>query len=216
MCKYSRHFYWEHLLSTPRDPWQTSFITAGSAGRALFVNTVIIDYRRNTLDNNWAGYPDVKALLGFLQYLHLPLVFYHTLRQNEEELYFPVCSSDEFLNMIADSESRYAPVMREAVLELNGLWKLDEEQCLARLRDFCRCFNAFWRQNDYILNISLFANTRDIAHYVLDQSEFPEVLEEDIGLTADQLFHLCDNFYREPLVRRNFVKLLNHKIGCVI
>jgi hypothetical protein len=214
MCKYNHHLYWENLLS--KNPWQSSFVTAGSACQAVFVNTAMIDYRRNVLDNNWAGYPDVKFLLGFLQYLHLPLVFFHTLNHSEQELLFPVCSSSEFLEYIEESGSEHAPVMRQAILELDRCWQLDDALCLVKIRDFCCRFNTFWHQDDYILNISVFANTQEIARYVMEQNEFPEVLEEDTGLTIDQLLTMCNNFYHEPLVRRNFVKLLNHKIGCVI
>ncbi|MDU4959484.1 MAG: hypothetical protein E6X17_02285 [Sporomusaceae bacterium] len=213
MCKYNHHQYWESLL--PKNPWQGSF-AAKNMEQAVFVNTVIIDHRRDILDNNWASYPNIKSLLGFLQYLHLPLVFFHTLRPDKQELLVPVCSSAEFLELIDQSGSERAPAMRQALAELDRCWQLDDEQCLLALRNFCRGFNALWQQGDYILNIGIFADTLEIARYILDQNPFPEVLEEDTGLTPGGLLDMCNNFYHEPLLRRNFVKLLNHKIGCVI
>lgn len=213
MCKYKHHQYWESLL--PKNPWQGSF-AAENAAQTLFVNTVIIDYRRSILDNNWASYPDVKSLLGFLQYLHVPLVFFHTLHPDKQELFVPVCSSAEFIELIDRSGCAQAPAMRQALLELDRCWRLDDTLCLLALRNFCHRFNAFWQQRDYTLNISVFADTLEIARYILEQNPFPEIFEEDTGLTPGKLFDMCNNFYQEPLLRRNFVKLLNHKIGCVI
>lgn len=66
------------------------------------------------------------------------------------------------------------------------------------------------------MNINIFSNTYEIAEYLIGLNEFPEVLEEDIGLTTNQLFRMCENFYREQFVQKNFVQILNHKIGCVI
>lgn len=213
MCKYNQHLYWEALL--PKNPWQSSFAAAG-AGQALFVNTVMIDYRNSVLDNNWASYPDAKALLGFLQYLHLPLVFYHALRREGQELLVPVCSSEEFIAYIEASSDERVPVMRQAIQELGQYWQLDDEQCWAGIRDFCRRFNAHWLHKEYRLHIGVFADTLEIARYIMEYNEFPEVLAEDTGMTPTELLRLCDDFYNEPLVRKNFVSLLNSRIGCVI
>ncbi|HAK72519.1 MAG TPA: hypothetical protein DCP36_01175 [Sporomusaceae bacterium] len=66
------------------------------------------------------------------------------------------------------------------------------------------------------MHIDVFENTYEIAHCLLDKSEFPEVMEEDIGLTAVQLFEMCKNFYHDQFLQKNFVNILNHKIGCVV
>lgn len=216
MCKYNHHHYWENLLAKQKKPWQSCFVPFEAASHAIFVNTTIVDYQRNTLDNDWSCHPDIKSLLGFIQYLHLPLVFYYTLNQDKEALFFPISSSNDFIEYIQESGSVHAQMMADAIAELSSFWELDNQTCLEKLQDFCLKFNSYWYQDNLILNINIFSNTYEIANYLIGLNEFPEVLEEDIGLTTNQLFSMCDNFYREQFIQKNFVKILNHKIGCVI
>lgn len=216
MCKYNDHHYWENLLAKRKKPWQSCFVPFAEVHKAIFINTVIVDYRRNTLDNDWSCHADVRSLLGFIQYLHLPLVFYYTLNQDNEDLFFPVSSTGEFIEYIRQSTSPHAQLMEEMLLEVNSCWLLDPADCLMQLKNFCCRFNSFWAQDKFILNINVFANTSEIAQYLIVQNEFPEILEEDTGLTTSQLLKMCDNFYNERFMQKNFVKILNHKIGCVI
>lgn len=216
MCKYNQYHYWENLLANKKDLWQSSFTPVKAAHESLFVNTAIIDYQRNTLDNNWACYPDVKSVLGFMQYIQLPLAFYYTLNGSDDALAFPVCSSQEFIAYLQTSGSIHAQAMESAILELNTYWDLDSAACLVKLKDFCQHFNAFWNRNTSVLHIGIFASTYEIAHSLLNNSEFPEVMEEDIGLTTAQLFEMCKNFYHDQFLQKNFVNILNHKIGCVV
>jgi len=216
MCKYNHYSYWENLLANKKDLWKSSFVPIAAARETIFVNTVIIDYQRDTFDNNWACYPDAKSLLGFVQYVQLPLAFFYTLNLSDEALAFPVCSSYEFIEHIRNSGSLYAQAMEAAILELSTFWDLDNAVCLEKLKDFCQRFNVFWGKDTYILNIGVFTSTFEIARCLLDKSEFPEVMEEDIGLTAVQLYDMCDNFYHDQFLQKNFVNILNHKIGCVI
>ncbi|WP_312520055.1 hypothetical protein [Anaerospora sp.] len=216
MCKYNQYHYWEDLLANKKDLWKSSFAPITTARETLFINTAIIDYQRNTLDNNWACYPDAKSVLGFIQYVQLPLAFFYTLNASEEALAFPVCSSQEFIEYLQESGSIHTPAMESAVLELSTYWDLDSVTCLEKLKDFCQRFNAFWDRDTSVLHIDVFENTYEIAHCLLDKSEFPEVMEEDIGLTAVQLFEMCKNFYHDQFLQKNFVNILNHKIGCVV
>lgn len=216
MCKYNNHYYWEGALARKFDVWQSHFDETADPYQVLFVNTTLIDYPRSTLDNNWACYPDSKALLGFLQYIYLPLVFYFTLHKDNDKLLIPIASTEELLASIEDSGSADATLMAAALEELTGLWQLDENACRTALADFCRRFNETWYRTDSILHIGLFDSTQAIARHLLEEQEFPEVLEEDIGLSPAQLTALCDNFYSDTFARKTFIKVLNNTIGCII
>lgn len=216
MCKYRHHLYWENLLAKRTKPWQSCFVPFEAVHEAVFINTAIVDYRRNTLDNDWSCHCDSKSLLGFIQYLHLPLAFYYTVNRDQDDLFFPVCSTGEFIEYIRESGSAQAQVMEDALKEIDSYWELDHSSCLNSLKDFCLRFNRLWSTDKYILNMNVFADTFEIARFLIDRNEFPEVFEEDTGLTTEQLLHMCDNFYNERFMQKNFVKILNHKIGCVI
>lgn len=217
MCKYNNHYFWEGALISKKDLWRSYFAEPVSAQDALFINTAIIDYNRHTLDNNWACYPNVKALLGFIQYVYLPLAFFFTLNKENEALYIPMCSSNELIEEHIRPSAAADKVKMEAfVEELQTYWDLEDCICLEKIRDFCRRFNGTWNSDHYILHIGVFANTYEIAQYLIDTREFVEVLEEDIGLTSRQLFSMCQNFYHDKFMQKNFVNILNHKIGCIV
>jgi len=216
MCKYNSHYYWEGTLARKTDVWQKHFDDTADPHQVLFVNTTLIDYPRNTLDNNWACYPDSKSLLGFLLYMYLPMAFYFILHEETEKLLIPIASTQELLKSIQKMNREDASAMLSTIEDLVSFWELNESACRTALHHFCRRFNENWYGYNTILHIGIFTSTQAIAHHILEEQEFPEVLEEDIGLTSRQLKELCENFYSDTFTRKTFVKILNNKIGCII
>ncbi len=51
-------------------------------------------------DNNWAVYPDAESLLGFLQYIFIPTVFFCYTNNTSEEIVTPTASKKELLEEI--------------------------------------------------------------------------------------------------------------------
>lgn len=216
MCKYNNHLYWENALLKNKDLWKNDVADLNCARDALFINTVIIDYARDTIDNNWACYPNAKALLGFLQYIYLPVAFFYTIHKDNRDLFIPICPSHTLMESITESGSSYAGAMNNALEELNEYWDLDDSACIKKIKEFCLTFNALWDQGDSILNIRVFESTFEIAEHLVKTQEFTEVLEEDIGFTIKQLFTMCTVFYTDKFIQRTFVKILNNKIGCIV
>lgn len=199
-----------------KDLWKSYFEELKSSKDAIFINTVIIDYNRNKLDNNWACYPDAKSLLGFIQYIYLPLAFYYTINDKNEELYIPVRSSSSFIEYIKASHSEHSKAMEAFIQELTSYWELEDKLCLEKIKEFCKRFNAFWKQDNLILNIGVYLSAHEISRYLKDTVEFVEVLEEDIGFTLKQLHKMSKDFYRDKFIQKTFVKILNNNIGCII
>lgn len=216
MCKYNNHNYWEGALLRKKDLWKNYFTDLDCAQDAIFINTVVIDYTRDTVDNNWACYPDAKSLLGFIQYVYLPVAFFYTINKGNQDLLIPICSSHTFIESITESGSDYIDNMKNAIEELNSYWDLDDSLCIKKIKDFCATFNAFWNKDNYILHIGVFESTFEIAEHLIDTREFIEVLEEDIGLTIKQLFNMCTIFYTDKFIQKTFVKILNNRIGCIV
>lgn len=216
VCKYNNHHYWDNALTNKKDVWRSCFPETVRARKAIFVNTVIIDYRRKTLDNNWACHEDVRSLLGFIQYVYLPLAFFYIINTDNDDLLIPVRSTNSFIEYIRSSASPYAEIMEAFISELKKYWELEPLTCMRRTKEFCDGFNAFWGGQDIILHIGVFSSTFEIAERLVSGNDFIEVLEEDIGMTSTQLFGMCRNFYHDAFLQRNFVRILNNRIGCII
>lgn len=216
MCKYNNPYYWEGILLKKKDLWQNYFAEVKSSQDAIFINTVVIDYKRETVDNNWACYPDAKSLLGFIQYIYLPVAFFYTINITNQDLYIPICSRSEMIEYIRESGSDYGSVMETSLDELSTYWELDNGSCLAKIREFSNKFNAFWDRGNSILHLGIFGSTFEIAEHLIRTNEFTEVLEEDIGFTTSQLMQMCEKFYTDQFSKRSFVKILNNNIGCIV
>lgn len=216
MCKYNNPYYWEDVLLKKRNLWRDDFAEIKSPHDAIFINTAVIDYERDVIDNNWACYPDAKSLLGFIQYVYIPLAFFYIINITNQDLYIPICSHSEMLEYINDSGSEYGDVMKTSLDELNTYWELDSVSCLEKLREFSNKFNSFWYHENSIFHLGIFGSTFEIADYLIHTTEFGEVLEEYIGLTTIQLKDICENFYTDRFSKRSFVHILNNNIGCII
>ena len=216
MCKYNSHYYWENTLLQKDDIWQSSFAEGSNVSEVLFLNTTLIDYPRQILDNNWACYPNSKSVLGFLQYMYLPLAFYFTIHKNVDKLFIPISTTDEFIASIRESGVDNASCMIQSLEELSHLWQYNETDCRAALCDFCQRFNAVWQRDSMILNVGLYTNASEIARRIISGYSFPELLIEDIGYTPEALTKLCEDFYTNSFIQRTFVKLLNNNIGCIV
>lgn len=216
MCKYNSHHYWENMLIKDKDVWKSYIADTVTPQKAIFINTSIIDYRRRTLDNNWACHEDIKSLLGFMQYVYLPLAFFYIINPENSALLIPMHSSDYFIQYIRNSSSDFAKAMEGFILELKSYWDLEASECMKKIKNFCASFNAFWDKQEIILHAMVFSSTIEIAEQLISTNEFKEVLEEDIGMTLNQLFGMCRNFYYDTFLQRNFVSILNNKIGCII
>ncbi|KGM97232.1 hypothetical protein Z968_04335 [Clostridium novyi A str. 4552] len=215
--KYNSYYYWENILSQKRDVWKCNFMNKDNFNKSLYVNTTILDYDKNTLDNNWACYPDVKSLLGFIQYIYLPTAFFYIVNTNNNDIFMPICSTEEFIEYI--KKSRYnkniLKVMEENLKELSSYWN-KKYLSIETIKNFCRKFNNMWNNEKNILYINVFSNPIDIASYIIDREEFIEVIEEDIGISKSEFYRLCSNVYNDNFTKNIFVKFLNNKVGCIV
>ncbi len=73
-----------------------------------------------------------------------------------------------------------------------------------------------WTTSRRIVHAAVFKTPYEIADSLLAQTAFPEVLKEEIGMTPQQLTALCQDYYRDAFIRRQFVSILNNKIGCIV
>ncbi|MBC2399356.1 ribosomal protein S8 [Clostridium tetanomorphum] len=221
--KYNNYYYWENLIITGQNIWDSHFMNLPLNEKSIFINTSIIDYQQNIFENNWCCYPNILATLGFLQYVYLPTAFFNILNCKADELFVPICSSEEFISELNKTD-KYITYMNPSqnfdkyILELNTYWTLNENACIDKLKNFCKKFNNAWNKQDTILSINIFLKPQEIAEYIMNDKNdtvFLEVIEEEIGLTKDELFHLCNNLYNNEFMKKNFVELLNNKISCI-
>lgn len=216
-------FFWENKIRN------TDSILFGNIGRkyltqrSVILYIGILDEKKGFLRSGWSSHDDISSTLGFLQYVFLPTALHTWIDRNSDGFYIPLSPFDilkeEVLkktykdeNFDANSD---AVKMERAYDYLSSIWKCDDDLKMSKLRKFCLDFNrAYDQEPEKKLFVRIFEKCGEIPGFILEnmENEFEEVIEEEIQMPINELKHMCENAYDEPLINRNFVKILNDRI----
>ncbi len=216
MYKYNDSYYWEDIIFKKRNPWKSLFLDLPIKKGSIFINTTFVNYSKDVLDTNWASYSDVKAVLGFLQYVYIPTGFFFSLN-DLQEIYVTLGTSEVILEEFNEQfhDNNHIKFMDKFINKLNTYWELDEEECKTKLKEFCREFNAYWNTYDDKLCINLFYSINEIEEYIFETGilEFEEVVEEEIGLSRKEFHGKFNDIYENQFMSHIFVDFLNDNVG---
>lgn len=218
MYKYNNSYYWEGLIFEKRNLWKNLFLDLPIKKNSIFINSTLINYNKDILDSNWASYNDIKAILGFLQYIYIPTGFFFVLN-DLQEIYVTLGTSEVILEEFNEQfdENIHIKIMDKFVIELNTYWELNEEECKIKLKNFCREFNAYWKMYDEELCINLFYSVNEIEKYIFeaDISQFTEVVEEEIGISRKEFHGKFSDIYENQFMAHIFLNFLNDSVGYI-
>lgn len=216
MSPYQSHFYWENQLLNNPAFWGSTLPKNTNTSKGLFVHTAIINYEANLLDFNWSYYGNTEKLLGFLQFIFLPSSFYHWLNPQESIAQIPISNKDELLDFLQKSSKNPINEIAMVLETIDSFWKLDSTEMKEKLFSFSQDFNQSWASKKLSLSLHIFTDTHQIFHHLKDFSEFPEVFQEDFGMTHSAFQNRCSEFYHNPMTQRTFLSLLQNRIGCIV
>ncbi|KOR24531.1 hypothetical protein ACFLKB_02170 [Clostridium sp. FAM 1755] len=216
--KYNNLFYWENLLAKRENIWSGNFKNIPINSKSIFINTAIIDYEKNIFDNNWAVYPDTESLLGFIKYIFIPTVFFCYVNNTSTEIVTPIASKEELLQEIKtlcnDKDSMVT--IEYFINKAYNLCELSKYQLIDELKNYCLEFNRQWERNTRVFHINVYSSGKEIIEKLSSEDNFLEVIEEDIGMSIDSLKEITKDLHHNLFMKRNFIKILNNKIGCII
>lgn len=215
VCKYDCPDYWEWILKK-REVWNGFFAPPEEhIASPLFINTCVANGSSGFLDNNWACYPSMESLLGFMQYVFLPTAFYYVIHKGNNRLLTPLCSRQKLLKSLGESGSPHKLAMSGFVYELSALWAKEESERFNALNRFCSRFNRYWEHQDCQLSVHVLMGTASLAHKVKKSIWCKELFQEEIGLTHSQFDDLCTRFQTEDFAKHLLLHLLNMRVGCL-
>ena len=95
---YNELTYWDKFLSEKR--LATVGFCEDNTQETVIVNASIIAAEMQIFSSQWLCLPNCYAVLGFLQYVYFPTVFYHSMYGNDE-LKMPLVSTGALCDYIA-------------------------------------------------------------------------------------------------------------------
>ncbi len=224
--KYEAYYFWENLIHSDAPIWQNGFRNLPLTEDSIFIYTVVMDQDKDFLKSRWAYYPDVYALLGFIQHVFLPTAFFTLLDDTVAGFNIPLTTGEDLLNIMCQLEENLdmgkVAKMRDQLRILQELWRYSEEGSLEMLKQFSASFNSSWKDSDgKLVYFKLFSSPTEIGSYVMqggdtEEEAFVDVIEEEIEMTQVQWQDICENVYSDAFIRKKFIDILNYKIGCLV
>ena len=166
--------YWKELISENRTIRGHMLMNKLPTDKSLYIHTLIF-CRENGLNNIWGYLPDVKALIGYIQYSFLPEAFYIWINsKNGSVSTIPIKSVEQ---VISDGErnnkitKEEAEKMRNHVIMIKKCWDLPKNKLILELKKFVRDFNRTWYgDSSEFLYLKIFERPEELGKFVLESS----------------------------------------------
>ena len=171
---YNSFDYWKELISENRTIRGHMLMNKLPTDKSLYIHTLIF-CRENGLNNIWGYLPDVKALIGYIQYSFLPEAFYIWINsKNGSVSTIPIKSVEQ---VISDGErnnkitKEEAEKMRNHVTMIKKCWDLPKNKLILELKKFVRDFNRTWYgDSSEFLYLKIFEKPEELGKFVLESS----------------------------------------------
>lgn len=223
MVKYNTLEYWKDAI-TEEEVWTGPFKNLPITEKSLFIHSVIVNC--NDADgyiDAWACFPDIQALLGFIEYVFLPTAFsiwLNGLEDDEDEEEEALKTAEEILDAYVGLQNhKYKKellAMRSNIAEIDSFWDLDDKKCLLYLEQFAKKMYSQWAGPiEKFFYFHIFKSPVEIGKYVVDSFEedkLLDIMEEDMGLTKKQWEYIYNNIYHNEKNEYRFFEILNDKL----
>lgn len=219
MEKYKQYYFWENVLKNNEEVWKNSFRNMPLSRSSRFINTVVVDCNKGVVEDNWAYYPNIEALLGFVHHVFLPTVFALILFAESEEFVTPMADVKELLEHteeVSDDVMReLIPIMRKQNEELENIWNLDEEEMWRELINFSQEFYEIWGKGlDVFFYFNIFKTPMEVGDYLIEEYEKDKMLdyfEDESGMSREEWVSTCTGVYESDFLRKKFIDVLNNR-----
>lgn len=191
--------------------------------KSVYIHTLIFS-KNNGIDNIYAYFPDIKMLLGYIQYSFLQESFYKWIYgKNNIITKIPALPVEKIIKGGLQRgliTSDIAKIMTSHYNKVAKMWDFPKERVFSELMKFAREFNRTWfGNNQEFLYMKLFKSTVELGDFVVestmitsDEDEF----ENKIGVTIDEWKIICANATSDKLVGEKFQQILQKSLTEVI
>ncbi|MGL5244847.1 MAG: hypothetical protein ACRC7R_06695 [Sarcina sp.] len=197
--KYNSLNYWERLIMDNKTMKGNIFSEEPITNNTKYLHYVIFN-KKTGIESMWIAVPDMKALLGFIEYIFLPEAFYKWVEAKDNIVVeIPTRSVADVFKLALKSkkltklEEKH---MKDEINKIKRLWNLPDEKLYRELRLFCGKFNNNWLgDSTQFLYLKVFKNANDLAEFVFStniQTDFEQKFEDEIGMNKEEWFKLCD------------------------
>ena len=220
---YNSFDYWENVIRENKTIRGHMCMQKPPTEKSLYFHTLIFS-KGNGMNNIWGYFPNVKSLIGYLQYSFLQESFYKWIHGKDKLITrIPSISVEK---VIEDGErakkitKEIADKMKKDYQFLSKLWDMPSRDAERELKKFLREFNKKWiGDNREFLYIKLFKSPKEVGDFVVSSATITNSegeLESKIGMKIDEWLNLCENTLKDKKCAEKFRQILLKRLSEVL
>lgn len=187
--------------------------------KSLYVHTLIFT-KNSGIENIYAYFPDVKVLLGYIQYSFLQEAFYKWIHGKKRMITkIPYQSVEDIVDeglkvgLITDE---IAKVMLSNYNKIKKMWELPKDRILIELMKFTREFNKSWfGNNKEFLYMKIFKTPIELGNFVVESTMITgdeNYFENKVGVTIEEWVEICKNSIKDKKIGNAFKKIVQKNL----
>lgn len=220
---YNSFDYWKNLISENKTIRGHMLMNKVPTEKSIYIHTLIF-CKESGLNNIWSYFPNVQALIGYIQYSFLQEAFYIWINCREGSVAsVPIKPVEEIIqggekhNKITKEE---AENMRKHISMINRLWDVPKNRVIPELKKFMRDFNRTWYgDNREFLYLKVFEKAEDLGNFVIESSYMTSSEEDFKNKTHKDIstwHEICANATTNKAAGEAFRKILQKSLTEVI
>ena len=217
---YNSFNYWENVISENKTIRGHMFMQKPPTEKSIYFHTLIFG-SKNGINNIWGYCPNIRALIGYLQYSFLQEAFYKWIYGQERLVTkIPHLKVDK----IASEGEKSKKISREVSINmkndyefLNNLWGMPSNKSEIELRKFVMDFNKKWiGDNKEFLYIKVFNTPEELGEFVISSmliTSTESELENRVGMTINEWRSTCKLAINNSMKGETFRRVLLKKLS---
>ena len=216
---YNSFNYWENFIDENKTIRGHIFMQKPPTEKSIYFHTLIFS-KKNGINNTWGYFPNLRSLIGYIQYSFLQEAFYKWIYGKEQLVTrIPHITVDR---IVTDGQKHHK-INKETALKmkkdydyLSKLWEMPVNKVEIELRKFIREFNRKWMgDNKEFLYIRFFKTPEELGEFVVSSSLMSSTeaeLESKIGMTLSEWRTVCNSAIKESTKGEVFRNILLKKL----
>ncbi len=220
---YNSFDYWENVIRENKTIRGHMFMQKPPTEKCLYFHTLIFS-KSNGINNIWGYFPNVRSLIGYLQYSFLQESFYKWIHGKDKLITkIPSISVERIIEEGQRTKKitkEIADNMKKDYQFLSKLWDMPSKDAERELRKFLREFNKKWMgDNREFIYIKLFKSPEEVGEFVVSSATMTnseDELENKIGMKIEEWKNLCENTLKDKVKAEKFREILLKKLSEVL
>ncbi len=212
---YNSYSYWEETIRKNENNVAHIFMDNVPTEKSLYLHTLIFTKNKG-IKSIWCYFPNMRSLIGYLQYSFLREAFYKwSFSRDSEDFKIPSETLDKLIKKALKKrkiDKETARNMDDDFQILSSFWEMSSSKINIQLKKFAALFNKKWMgNNSEFLYIKYFSTAKELGEYVVSSSLMTNTeseLERKIGMSIDEWNDVCTNAAKDRLKGDKFREIL--------